>query len=141
MQSPPPQHPGQGRLLVSHLLEQMRGEGEPTSRAPSETLTLHAPVTSESLPDKGDSGERVPGADGKPHCMAELNPHPKALERGQQTGLGESVLLVVLAPAGTAGTALHHGLAALVEDGLAFATPGERGKCCLCTGAGGGQSS
>lgn len=42
-----------------------------------------------------------------------------------QVGLGESVPLLVLAPAGTAGAALlHHGLAALVEDGLAFATPG-----------------
>lgn len=41
-----------------------------------------------------------------------------------QVGLGESVPLLVLAPAGTAGAALlHHGLAALVEDGLAFATP------------------
>lgn len=55
--------------------------------------------------------------------MAELNPHPEAFEGGEETGLGESVLFVVLAPAGTAGAALHHGLAALVEDGLAFATP------------------
>lgn len=39
-------------------------------------------------------------------------------------GLGESALLLVLEPAGTAGAALlHHGLTALMEDGLAFATP------------------
>lgn len=40
------------------------------------------------------------------------------------TGDGLSTLLLVLAPAGTAGAALlHHGLAALVEDGLAFTAP------------------
>lgn len=60
----------------------------------------------------------------KPAGMAELNPHPTPPGWGQETGLGESVLFLVLAPAGTAGATLfHHGLAALVEDGLAFATP------------------
>lgn len=63
--------------------------------------------------------------------MAELNPHPEAFEGGEETGLGESVLFVVLAPAGTAGAALHHGLAALVEDGLAFATPGRERQVLL----------
>lgn len=39
-------------------------------------------------------------------------------------GLGETVLLLVFAPAGAAGAALlDHGLAGLVEDGLAFAAP------------------
>lgn len=59
--------------------------------------------------------------------MAELSPHPEPSRVGTETGLGESVLFLVLAPAGTAGTALfHHGLAALVEDRLAFATPGRK---------------
>lgn len=57
------------------------------------------------------------------------------LSRGpccQETGLGDSVVFLVLAPAGTAGTVLlHHGLAALVEDGLAFATPGRKRQVLL----------
>lgn len=56
---------------------------------------------------------------------------------GQGTGLGESILFLVLAPAGTAGAALHHGLAALVEDGLAFATPGRERQVLLVGQAGG----
>lgn len=41
-------------------------------------------------------------------------------------------MFLVLAPAGTAGTVLlHHGLAALVEDGLAFATPGRKRQVLL----------
>lgn len=55
--------------------------------------------------------------------MTGLNPIPQS-PWGQGTGLGESILLLVLASAGTAGTALlHHCLAALVEHGLAFITP------------------
>lgn len=47
-------------------------------------------------------------------------------------GLGESALLLVLEPAGTAGAALlHHGLTALMEDGLAFATPGREQQALL----------
>ena len=47
-------------------------------------------------------------------------------------GLGETVLLLVFAPAGTAGAALlDHGLAGLVEDGLAFAAPGRKPQALL----------
>lgn len=39
-------------------------------------------------------------------------------------GLTDNVLFLVLAPAGTSGTALpHHSLAALMEDSSAFSTP------------------
>lgn len=49
---------------------------------------------------------------------------PAVSGRGRRSGLEESASFLVLAPAGTAGTApLHHGLAALVEDGLALAAP------------------
>jgi hypothetical protein len=42
-------------------------------------------------------------------------------------GLTDNVLFLVLAPAGTSGTALpHHSLAALMEDSSAFSTPEER---------------
>lgn len=41
--------------------------------------------------------------------------------------LTDNVLFLVLAPAGTSGTALpHHSLAALMEDSSAFSTPEER---------------
>lgn len=44
-------------------------------------------------------------------------------------GLADNVLFLVLAPAGTAGTALpHHSLAALMEDSSAFGTPEKRGS-------------
>lgn len=62
-----------------------------------------------------------------PAGMAELSrvSPPRSLGWGQHPGLGERALFLVLAPAGTARAALlHHGLAALVEDGLALATPG-----------------
>lgn len=42
-------------------------------------------------------------------------------------GLADNFLFLVLAPAGTAGTALlHHSLAALMEDSSAFLTPEKR---------------
>lgn len=69
-------------------------------------------------------GTGVAGLRANPAGMTGLNPIPQS-PWGQGTGLGESILLLVLASAGTAGTALlHHCLAALVEHGLAFITPG-----------------
>lgn len=69
-----------------------------------------------------------------PAGMAELSgvSPPHSLGWGQHSGLGERALFLVLAPAGTAGAALfHHGLAALVEDGLALATPGGEQRASL----------
>lgn len=48
-------------------------------------------------------------------------------QKVKAAGLTDKVLFLVLAPAGTSGTALpHHSLAALMEDSSAFCTPEER---------------
>lgn len=76
-------------------------------------------------------------ADGKPGWDGGAAPclQPLGLLR---TGSGEDALLLVLAPAGTAGAALlYHVLAALVEDGLALGTPRERAAGSACAGRAG----
>lgn len=82
-----------------------------------------------SLPDRGDSRDTLRGSRLMPNPVGRaersgVSP-PGGPGWGQHAGLGECVLLLVLAPAGTARAALpHHGLAALVEDGLALTAPG-----------------
>lgn len=74
--TPPAPAPGQGASAgVPHLIGQTRGG---TNR---QGLPL---VTSERLPDQGDScaTSRAAGTDGKPSRTAEPNPHPEASEGG-----------------------------------------------------------
>lgn len=70
-----------------------------------------------------DTGE-TQRAGGKPGGDGGAAPCLQPLGLLIRTGSGEGALLLVLAPAGTAGAALlYHVLAALVEDGLALGTP------------------
>ena len=100
----------------SHLLEQKANEGpEGSLGLPGPSLEAGALGTPESVPYRETE---------KPRLMTNPVGWPRKV---RTAGLADNVLFLVLALAGTVGTALpHHSLAALMEDSSAFLTPEKR---------------
>lgn len=112
----PDERPLQRHRVGPHLLESKANEG------PGVSLGLSGPSqearalgTPESVPYRETEKSR-------------LTRNPVGWPWKIRTaGLADNFLFLVLAPAGTAGTALpHHSLAALMEDSSAFLTPEKR---------------
>lgn len=96
-----------------HLLEQKANEGPGVSLGlPGPSQEARALGTPESVPYRETEKSRL-----------RRNPIGSPW-KARTAGLADNFLFLVLAPAGTAGTALpHHSLAALMEDSSAFLTP------------------
>lgn len=112
----PDEKPLQRHRVGLHLLEQKANEGPGvTLGLPGPSLEAGALGTPESVPYRETE---------KPRLMTNPAGWPQKV---RTAGLADNVLFLVLAPAGTTGTALlHHSLAALMEDSSAFLTPEKR---------------